>query len=233
MGGATQPKAWHRRARVAVEPHARGDIAQGRPVRLVTASDVNSGRKPPSGNLLLQMKHPERPLRLVPIPHIMKLPPVLPILCSVLVGCSTGCSTSSLSRIDRNRDRYESWPVDVQEAVLNGEARPGMTREQVEMALGKPAQILSHLASGGGDEVWVYRAGDVGSTLTKAVSVASVGTSVGGVSIGARGGGVSVGSGVGGVNVGTTVGGSRSRPTSDEKEIVFKDGVVLRVDAGP
>lgn len=138
-----------------------------------------------------------------------------------------------MSRIDRNRDRYESWPVEAKEAVLNGEARVGMTREQVEMALGDPTQVISRPAAGGGDEVWVYRAGAGGSALARAVSAFNLGTNVGGVSIGANGGGVSVGSGVGGVNVGTTVGGSRSRQTGDEKEIVFRNGVVVRVDAGP
>ena len=71
----------------------------------------------------------------------------------------SGCSTSPLSRIDSDRGRYESWPLDVQEAVLNGRAKKGMTKEQVEMALGKPSEVVARSAKPGEDEVWVYRKG--------------------------------------------------------------------------
>ena len=57
--------------------------------------------------------------------------------CSSLRGCAlipiafalwlTGCSTSPMSRIDANRALYESWPVDMQSAVLDGKAVKGMT----------------------------------------------------------------------------------------------------------
>ena len=38
-------------------------------------------------------------------------------------GLLAGCSTSPISRIDSNRSAYESWPIEVQEAVLNGQAK--------------------------------------------------------------------------------------------------------------
>ena len=87
-----------------------------------------------------------------------------PLLCMVALGFSA-CSTSPISRIDRDRAKYESWPLDVQEGILASEARKGMTREQVEMALGKPTQIISRSARDGDDEVWVYRKGALGSKL--------------------------------------------------------------------
>jgi hypothetical protein len=117
-----------------------------------------------------------------------------------------------MARIDDNRAIYQSWPLDVQEAVLNGEARKGMTREQVEMALGKPSQVIARSAKEGEDEVWVYRKGAVGSTLLNNT-------------------GVSVGTGIGGVNVGTGIGGGGRRQTPDEQEVVFANGVVVRSDA--
>lgn len=118
-----------------------------------------------------------------------------------------------MSRIDQNRGKYESWPVDVQEAVLNGEARKGMTREQVEMALGKPTQVVTRSATGD-DEVWIYRKSSTGSNLL-------------------RNTGVSVGTGIGGVNVGTGIGGGGGRgQTSEEAEVVFSNGVVIRSDTG-
>ena len=130
----------------------------------------------------------------------------------LILGTLIGCSTSPMNRIDSNRAKYESWPLEVQEAVLNGEARKGMTPEQVEMALGKPTQVISRSAKEGEDEVWVYRKSAVGSTLLNNT-------------------GVSVGTGIGGVNVGTGIGGGGRRQSPDEQEVVFGKGVVIRSDA--
>ena len=122
---------------------------------------------------------------------------------------AAGCASSPMSRIDEHRAKYESWPLDVQEAVLNGEARKGMTREQVEVALGKPTEIVSR---SGDDEVWVYRkGGGAGSGLLNNT-------------------GLSVGTGIGGVSVGTGIGGGGSRRTPEEEEVVFVNGVVVRSD---
>jgi hypothetical protein len=121
-----------------------------------------------------------------------------------------GCASSPMSRIDQNRDKYESWPIEVREGVLAGEARKGMTPEQVEVAMGKPTEVISR---GAGDEVWVYRKNQVGSTLLNNT-------------------GISVGTGIGGVNVGTGMGGmgGPSRGLENEKEVVFQNGVVVRSD---
>jgi hypothetical protein len=116
-----------------------------------------------------------------------------------------------MSRIDSDRARYESWPIDVQEAVLNGQARKGMTREQVEMALGKPTQVVSRSGKAGEDEVWVYRKSSMGSSILNNT-------------------GVSIGGGVGGVGVGTSTGVGGRRQTPEETEVVFANGVVVRSD---
>jgi hypothetical protein len=124
-----------------------------------------------------------------------------------LIAAGGGCSTSPISRIDSNRARYESWPVEVQEAILAGEARKGMTPEQVEMAMGKPTSVTNR----GTDEIWVYRkGGGVGSGLLSNTGV-SVGTSIGGV----------------GVGTGVPLGGGR-RNVTEEEEVVFVNGVVTR-----
>jgi len=147
-------------------------------------------------------------------------PGVKPFLCdglrgfgaSVVCGLLVACSTSPMSRIDSNRARYETWPLEVQEAVLAGKARKGMTPEQVEVALGKPSEIVTRSAKAGEDEVWIYRKG-------------------GGLGSGLLGNtGVSVGGGLGGVNVGTGIGGGGRRQTPDEVEVVFGKGVVVRSD---
>lgn len=121
-----------------------------------------------------------------------------------------GCASSTMSRIDRDRPKYESWPLDVQEAVLAGEARKGMTPEQVEMALGKPTEVV-YRGARGEDEVWIYRKGSGGSGLLNNT-------------------GIAIGGGTGGVSVGTSMHGG-GRGTPEESEVVFAGGVVVRSDA--
>ncbi len=147
---------------------------------------------------------------IVPPPATMKTHLLISILAAAF-GLSA-CSTSTISRIDQDRARYESWPLEVKEGILAGEARKGMTPEQVEMALGKPTQIVSRSARAGDDEVWVYRKSTVGSGIL-------------------RNTGVSIGGGVGGVNVGTGLGGGGRGQTPEESEVVFANGVVVRSDA--
>lgn len=118
------------------------------------------------------------------------------------------CSNSPMSRIDADRARYESWPLDVQQAILNGEAIKGMTPEQVEMSMGKPSEVIVRSAKGGDDEVWVYRKGSMGG-LGNVLK------------------GVSIGGGLGGVGVGTSTG-AGGGGTPEEREVVFRDGVVSR-----
>lgn len=118
------------------------------------------------------------------------------------------CSTSPLSRIDSNRALYESWPIEIQEAVLNKQVKVGMTPEMVQMAVGKPTEVVTRSVQSHDDEVWVYRTGGGGGGLLS------------GVSIGGGAGGVSVG--------GSSSGGSSSYP--EEHEVVFRNGVVARTD---
>ena len=130
----------------------------------------------------------------------------------LLAACT---SPSPMSRIDANRAHYESWPLDVQQAILNSEAIKGMTPEQVEMSLGRPSEILTRSAKGGDDEVWVYRKGSALSGL-------------GGV---LKNTGVSIGGGAAGVGVGTGGGGGGSS-SREELEVVFRNGVVSRGTSG-
>lgn len=124
-----------------------------------------------------------------------------------------GCASSPVSRIDANRAVYESWPVDVQEAVLNQRAIPGMTPPMVEMALGKPTEIQSRSGKDSFDDVWIYRKSS--ARLPSILENANV----------------SVGTNVGGVGVGTSspIGRRNStRPGDEGQEVVFRNGTVLR-----
>lgn len=133
------------------------------------------------------------------------------LLALALAGCSSP-TTSAISRIDQNRDKYNSYPPEVQQAILSGEAKAGMTPEQVEMSLGKPTQVTYR----GDDEIWIYRkgGGSSGSSLLNNT-------------------GLSVGTGIGGVGVSTgvpSIGGGRGE-TPEEEEVLFVKGVVARSDA--
>lgn len=114
-----------------------------------------------------------------------------------------GCSSSPMSRIDANRSAYESWPLDIQQAVLEGRVVQGMTHEQVEMTLGAPSSKTTRSGRKGSEEIWVYGGG--GSSKMPGVTLGGM---IGGV--GVQG---SPGSGGGG---------------GDYFEIVFVEGKVTR-----
>lgn len=118
-----------------------------------------------------------------------------------------------MDRVDANRAAYESWPLEVKQAILDGHVIKGMTPDMVRVALGKPTEVVDR---GGGDEVWVYRKGG--------------GDSGGGGSVFGNTG-LTVGGGTGGVYVGgsPTIMTGPSIPTAvEEDEVVFRDGVVSR-----
>lgn len=158
-----------------------------------------------------------------------------------------------MSRIDRNRAIYETWPLEVRQAVLDGKVEPGMDADMVRVAWGEPSQIS---ATPAGDEIWVYaKGGDPGSVIYpggsaglggSTIGMGGSGIGVGGSGIGistGRGGtsigtstGIGIGGGIGGVGIGGTgVGGMGgpivTQPTPpDIREVVFRGGVVLRAD---
>ena len=82
----------------------------------------------------------------------------LGLAACLLAGCS---SSPQMRRIDANRGLYEQWPIEVRQAVLDGKPEVGMTPDMVEMALGKPTEIVtrSGTPTTGDDEVWIYRTG--------------------------------------------------------------------------
>lgn len=144
----------------------------------------------------------------------MKTPTPARLLLAGWLLALAACSNSPMSRIDANRGKYDSWPIEVRQAILNGEAVKGMTPEQVEMALGKPSEVVTRSApgKGGDDEVWVYRkSSGLGGAL--------------------RNTGISVGGGTGGMGGGISTSTGGRGETPEESEVVFRNGVVSRSDA--
>lgn len=166
---------------------------------------------------------------------------VMLLLTALIVG---GCSSSQMSRIDRNRDLYEAWPLEIKQAVLDGKVEPGMTPDMVRVAWGEPSEIVSQSANG--DEIWVFKkGGSEGSVYYPGGSPqypASMGvggpgigisTGRGGSSIGATGGiGIGAGPISGGIGGGGLGGGAIVTPPTppDIREVVFRNGVVHRAD---
>lgn len=165
------------------------------------------------------------------------------------VVLGNGCASSQMNRIDSNRDIYETWPLEVRQAVLDGKVEPGMNADMVRVAWGKPTEVST---SPGGDEIWVYsKGGDPGSVYYPGGGMGSAGLGSGtgiGISTG-RGGtsiGTSAGIGIGGSAGGIGLGGGGlggmggmggmgspiiTQPTPPEiREVVFRDGLVVRAD---
>ncbi len=181
-----------------------------------------------------------------------------------------GCASGQMSRIDSNRELYESWPIETKQAVLDGKVEAGMLPEMVKVAWGTPSEVLASPGGGPGDEIWVYKKGGEdpsmmgypgasnpgggypsagypgggypGSGYPSSSGSPSIGISTGrggtgiitggGGGIG-MGGGTGISGGIGGIGIGGGgMGGPmRSRPSpADVKEVVFRNGVVLRAD---
>lgn len=166
-------------------------------------------------------------------------------------GLLAGCASSQMSRIDANRDLYESWPLDVKQAVLDGKVEVGMTPEMVEVSWGKPAEKVA--GNMGDEEVWIYRrGGSDGSMMPVGGPMVGMGGGLGGIGIQTGAGGTAIGttsgigigggSGIGmgsGVGIGGGMGGMggmgapviMTPPTPpDEREVVFRNGTVYRAD---
>src|ERR1035437_4968622 len=142
-------------------------------------------------------------------------------VCLLAAGCT---SSSQMRRIDANRAVYEQWPIEVRQAVLDGKAEVGMTPDMVEMALGKPTEVVtrSGTPTTGDDEVWIYRTGGYeqdpgmmypGGMYPGGAYPGGMGGSGGGIVMSSRGGvgvippSIGIGVPIGGGNIGLGGGG--------------------------
>ncbi len=179
----------------------------------------------------------------------------LACLLSLAAGLLAGCSSPQFSRIENSREAYESWPLEMRQAVLDGRIEPGMTPEMVEVAWGKPDEVIARRNGPHEDEIWIYRKTSGGDYVYPTTPMGGYpGVYPGGYPVGVGGGGrstgISVGVGTGGatgVSVGTGgigvgtggvgMGGVMAGgpimvrpPVTTEREVVIRDGVVIRAD---
>src|SRR5882724_12278034 len=87
----------------------------------------------------------------------MKRIPLINVVGLLLVGLVAGCSSAQESRIDKNREIYETWPLDTRQAVLDGKVEQGMTPEMVKVSWGEPTKVVSSDAAN--EEIWIYEKG--------------------------------------------------------------------------
>lgn len=125
-----------------------------------------------------------------------------------VIGLFSGCASNNpMSRIDSNRSRYESFPVEMRQAILDQRVVNGMTEEMVEMAIGKPSEVQTRAGrSGAVEEIWIY--GGSSSSGGGPLKNASVGIGVGPVYVS-----------------GIRAGGGRS--DAEYREVVFQNGQVV------
>lgn len=168
--------------------------------------------------------------------------PLLSLLLSgslvLLAGCSSPSSPNAImDRVDANRDVYESWSLDIKDAVLSGQVLRGMTTDMVYVARGKPDERIER---GGGDEIWIYRIGGGGGgagSLLRGTTV-TVGTGGGGGYPSGYPTGYPSGypggmypSAGGGISVPVTLGGGGGNSDPGiEEQIVFRNGKVTHGD---
>lgn len=128
---------------------------------------------------------------------------VLAAAIGLAVMLFTACvSSSQVKRIEAMRDRYDQWPIEVRQAVLDGKVGQGMTEEMVRTALGDPQEVATRPSSPGEPEesIWSYRPlryPDLGGVPRDLI--------------------------------GRPAREPDQRPIVDQ-DIVFRDGIVLRVD---
>jgi len=134
------------------------------------------------------------------------------IIAPCLLGCllllGAGCSTLG-SRISASQEAFNSWPTEVQDKVLAGQADVGFTPEQVHVALGEPQRKYTRKTEAGTAEVWAYAQARSGLSL--------------GLGMGSWRGGRSYG---GGVVYDTSAG----RYDDERMRVVFQDGRVTSIE---
>src|SRR3954469_7292647 len=86
-------------------------------------------------------------------------------LALMTAGLVAGGGSPQINRIDKYRDIYEQWPIEVRQAVLDGKVEPGMTPEMVVVSWGQPTEKVQRSNSAGDEEIWIYRKGGDDGTM--------------------------------------------------------------------
>ncbi|MGF1448187.1 MAG: hypothetical protein ACFB20_02085 [Opitutales bacterium] len=77
------------------------------------------------------------------------------LLGGALVLALAGCNTVD-RRIEKNQAFFDSLPIDNRQLIRDGRIAPGFSPREVEIALGKPDDVLVEEFEGGERMLWVY-----------------------------------------------------------------------------
>ncbi len=83
----------------------------------------------------------------------MKTIMYMALVFALLAVC--GCATRE-RRIERNRQLYESYPIEVQDQIMSGSVEIGFTKDMVFLALGNPDFTHTRTTADGQSIVWIY-----------------------------------------------------------------------------
>jgi hypothetical protein len=188
----------------------------------------------------------------------------LPVfLALAAAGLVSGCGSPQINRIDKYREIYEQWPIEVKQAVLDGHVQAGMTQDMVIVAWGQPTEKINRSNATNDEEIWIYRKGGDDGTMMVPMGGPSYpgggypggvypgggypGAGYPGGVYGGGGPGIGISTGRGGTGITTGVGTGigmggmggmgttpviMTRPTpGEEREVVFRNGVVYRADS--
>jgi hypothetical protein len=123
----------------------------------------------------------------------------------VLLLVAAAACASPQSRIHRRRAAFDAYPPEAQASIRAGRAEVGFTREQVELALGRPDRLYVRKTAATDQEVWAY-----GRSPRPSLSL---GFGVGGGGLFAGGAGL-----------------SSDERREDRDRIVFENGAVVSVE---
>lgn len=76
------------------------------------------------------------------------------IISIVIAVLLVACASDQLRRIDKSRHVYDAYPIEIRQAILDGQVLKGMTPEMVELSWGKPGNIIYR--DNGREDIWVY-----------------------------------------------------------------------------
>lgn len=110
------------------------------------------------------------------------------VLLVAAVISLAGCRSTPEKRIAANEAAFAAMPAEVQAAVRAGRVELGFTRQQVELARGRPDRVVTRTTAKGEEQAWIYERRRTGFGFGVGVGGGSGGMGGGvGLSTGGRG----------------------------------------------
>lgn len=86
-------------------------------------------------------------------------PPLASAIAAALTAAALAACSTPQSRIREHQTAFNAYPREVQDKIRAGRVDVGFTKEQVALALGRPARIYTRKTASSTREVWAYGGG--------------------------------------------------------------------------